>query len=112
MAAAFALSGRPKAAASGSRASCGIGSSGKFFCRTTPPSLRPTAQRQPCLQRMTPAVWLAARSGAAPPHIDIRREELLQGWSYRNMWRVTHNEHGAFMARDAHGQALYIDHKA
>ena len=28
------------------------------------------------------------------------------------MWRVTHNEHGAFMARDAHGQALYIDHKA
>lgn len=34
---------------------------------------------------------------------------LLKGWSYRNMWWVTHNEHGAFMARGVHGQALYID---
>lgn len=25
------------------------------------------------------------------------------------MWWVTHNEHGAFMARGVHGQALYID---
>ena len=34
---------------------------------------------------------------------------LLQGWSYRSMWWVTHNDHGAFMARGVHGQALYID---
>lgn len=34
---------------------------------------------------------------------------LLQGWSYRNMWWVTHNEHGAYMARGVHGQAIYID---
>lgn len=34
---------------------------------------------------------------------------LLQGWSYRNMWWITHNAHGAFMARGVHGQALYID---
>jgi CubicO group peptidase (beta-lactamase class C family) len=34
---------------------------------------------------------------------------LLSGWSYRNMWWVTHNEHGAFTARGVHGQALYID---
>jgi CubicO group peptidase (beta-lactamase class C family) len=33
----------------------------------------------------------------------------LQDWSYRNMWWVTHNAHGAFMARGVHGQALYID---
>lgn len=33
----------------------------------------------------------------------------LPGWSYRNMWWVTHNAHGAFMARGVHGQALYID---
>ncbi|HUH89532.1 MAG TPA: serine hydrolase [Lysobacter sp.] len=33
----------------------------------------------------------------------------LKGWSYRNMWWVTHNRHGAFMARGVHGQALYID---
>ncbi|MBN7827844.1 6-aminohexanoate hydrolase, partial [Bowmanella dokdonensis] len=37
---------------------------------------------------------------------------LLKGWSYRNMWWVTHNTHGAFMARGVHGQALYIDPKA
>lgn len=34
---------------------------------------------------------------------------LLRGWSYRNMWWVSHNAHGAFMARGVHGQALYID---
>ena len=34
---------------------------------------------------------------------------LLRGWSYRSMWWITHNDHGAFMARGVHGQALYID---
>lgn len=38
--------------------------------------------------------------------------ELLVGWSYRNMWWITHNQHGAFGARGVHGQALYIDPKA
>ena len=33
----------------------------------------------------------------------------LPGWSYRDMWWVSHNEHGAFMARGIHGQAIYID---
>lgn len=36
----------------------------------------------------------------------------LPGWSYRNMWWVSHNEHGAFMARGIHGQNIYIDPKA
>lgn len=34
---------------------------------------------------------------------------LLAGWSYRGMWWVTHNAHGAFMARGVHGQAIYVD---
>ena len=34
---------------------------------------------------------------------------LLPGWSYRDMWWVTHNEHGAYSARGVHGQAVYID---
>lgn len=38
--------------------------------------------------------------------------KLLPGWSYRNMWWVTHNAHGAYMARGVHGQAIYIDPKA
>jgi CubicO group peptidase (beta-lactamase class C family) len=34
---------------------------------------------------------------------------LLPGWSYRSMWWVSHNEHGAYMARGIHGQAVYVD---
>ena len=36
----------------------------------------------------------------------------LPGWSYRGMWWVSHNDHGAYMARGVHGQAIYIDPKA
>ena len=36
----------------------------------------------------------------------------LKGWSYRNMWWMTENDHGAFSARGVHGQAIYIDPKA
>lgn len=36
----------------------------------------------------------------------------LNNWSYRNMWWITHNEHGAFAARGVHGQIIYIDPKA
>lgn len=38
--------------------------------------------------------------------------EKLKGWSYRNMWWMTHNEHDAFAARGVHGQTIYIDPKA
>lgn len=34
---------------------------------------------------------------------------LLKGWSYRDMWWVTHNANGAFSARGVHGQRIYID---
>lgn len=37
---------------------------------------------------------------------------LLKGWSYRNMWWITNNAHGAFCARGVHGQVIYIDPKA
>ena len=33
----------------------------------------------------------------------------LEGWSYRNMWWITHNHHQAYMARGVHGQAIYVD---
>ncbi|MCC7700670.1 serine hydrolase [Janthinobacterium sp. GW460P] len=38
--------------------------------------------------------------------------ELLKGWSYRDMWWVTHNEHGAYTARGVYGQRIYVDPKA
>lgn len=36
----------------------------------------------------------------------------LPGWSYHNQWWVSHNAHGAFMARGVFGQACYVDPKA
>ena len=38
--------------------------------------------------------------------------DTLPGWSYRNMWWVSNNDHGAYMMRGIHGQALWIDPKA
>jgi CubicO group peptidase (beta-lactamase class C family) len=49
------------------------------------------------------------RQGGDPEKFKKAGYNLLQGWSYRNMWWITHNEHGAYMARGVHGQALYID---
>jgi CubicO group peptidase (beta-lactamase class C family) len=36
----------------------------------------------------------------------------LPGWSYRSQWWISHDDHGAFMARGVHGQAIYVDPKA
>jgi CubicO group peptidase (beta-lactamase class C family) len=33
----------------------------------------------------------------------------LPGWSYHDMWWVSHNDHGAYTARGIHGQGVYID---
>ena len=49
------------------------------------------------------------RQGGEPEKFAKAGYNLLQGWSYRNMWWVTHNDHSAFMARGVHGQRLYID---
>lgn len=38
--------------------------------------------------------------------------KTLVGGSYRGMWWVFHNDHGAFAARGVHGQTIYIDPKA
>lgn len=36
----------------------------------------------------------------------------LPGWSYRDMWWVSHDDHGMFMAVGVYGQHVYIDPKA
>lgn len=33
----------------------------------------------------------------------------LEGGSYRSMWWIFHDEHGAFAARGVHGQTIYVD---
>jgi CubicO group peptidase (beta-lactamase class C family) len=35
--------------------------------------------------------------------------DTIPGGSYRGMWWVFHNAHGAFAARGVHGQTIYID---
>ena len=50
--------------------------------------------------------------GADPAKFAKAGYSLLPGYSYRNMWWVTHNAHGAFEARGIHGQRLYVAPKA
>ena len=56
-----------------------------------------------------PEVIADTARGADPTKFVSAGYHTLPGWSYRNMWWVTHNPHGAYMARGIHGQALYID---
>lgn len=35
--------------------------------------------------------------------------KTLPGGSYRSMWWIFHNSHGAFAARGVHGQTIYVD---
>lgn len=61
-------------------------------------------------QQIVPKAAVAdIRRGASKDDFAKAGYTLLNGWSYRSMWWVTHNAHGAFMARGVHGQALYID---
>lgn len=65
---------------------------------------------QACGQQIVPrAVVEDIQRGASPEHFKMGGYVTLPGWSYRNMWWVSHNPHGAYMARGIHGQALYID---
>ncbi len=49
------------------------------------------------------------RGGADPAHFAQAGYVTLPGASYRDMWWVTHNAHGAYCARGIHGQGVYID---
>lgn len=52
------------------------------------------------------------RGGNRQDFAKSEQGKTLKGWSYRNMWWITNNKHGAYMARGVHGQAIYIDPKA
>lgn len=61
-------------------------------------------------QRIVPAAAVRGLLQGDDPPVRVRRLDApLPGWRYRSMWWSTHNDHGAFMARGVHGQALYID---
>jgi CubicO group peptidase (beta-lactamase class C family) len=64
-------------------------------------------------QQIVPAAVVAdIRRGARKDHFALAGYTLLPGWSYRSMWWITHNPHGAYSARGIHGQAIYIDPEA
>lgn len=61
-------------------------------------------------QQIVPASVVARiRSGASKEDFAKAGYKTLPGWSYKSQWWVSHNAHGAYMARGIHGQAIYID---
>ena len=61
-------------------------------------------------QTIVPAAAIARiRAGGSKPAFAKAGYTQLPGWSYRGMWWISHNDHGTYMARGVHGQALYID---
>jgi CubicO group peptidase (beta-lactamase class C family) len=64
-------------------------------------------------QQVLPAEVIAdIRRGADPEKFTPAGYTLLPGYSYRNMWWVSHNALGVFEGRGIHGQRLYIAPKA
>jgi CubicO group peptidase (beta-lactamase class C family) len=49
------------------------------------------------------------RKGASKSDFAQAGYQTLPGWSYHDMWWVSHNAHGAYMARGIHGQGIYVD---
>lgn len=54
------------------------------------------------------AVVADIQRGSDPARFAKAGYTLLGGYSYRNMWWVSHNELGAYEARGIHGQRLYV----
>jgi CubicO group peptidase (beta-lactamase class C family) len=64
-------------------------------------------------QQIVPAAVIAdIRKGGSPAAFVPAGYQTLPGWSYRKQWWISHDDHGAFMARGIHGQAIYIDPQA
>ncbi len=62
-------------------------------------------------EQIIPAQAIASiRNGGDRAVFAKARYELLDGWSYRGMWWISHDDHGgAFAARGVHGQTIWID---
>jgi len=64
-------------------------------------------------QRLFPkTVVEKIRAGADKKAFAKAGYKTLEGGSYRSMWWIFHNNHGAFAARGVHGQTIYVDPKA
>jgi len=64
-------------------------------------------------QRLFPSkVVVNIREGGSKNAFAKAGYTTLEGGSYRSMWWLLHNEHGAYAARGVHGQTIYVDPKA
>lgn len=64
-------------------------------------------------QQVIPAAAVdEIRRGASPQAFVHAGYTTLPGWSYHNQWWIAHDDHGVFMARGVHGQAIYVDPRA
>jgi CubicO group peptidase (beta-lactamase class C family) len=63
--------------------------------------------------RLFPAEVVASiRRGGSKEVFAKAGYKTLKGGSYRSMWWLLHNKHGAFAARGVHGQTIYVDPEA
>ena len=60
-------------------------------------------------QVLPPAAVASLRQGGNQAAFAKANYHLLPNWSYRSMWWVSHDDHGAFAARGVHGQTIWID---
>jgi CubicO group peptidase (beta-lactamase class C family) len=64
-------------------------------------------------QPIVPAAAVAdIRKGASQKAFLAGGYPTLPGWSYHDFWWVSHDDHGVYMGRGIHGQAIYVDPKA
>ena len=56
-----------------------------------------------------PAAVEEIRRGGSREAFVFGNYPTLQGWSYHDQWWVSHDDHGVYMARGIHGQAIYVD---
>ncbi len=64
-------------------------------------------------QQIVPAAVIAdIQRGGSPEKFVHGGYTTLPGWSYRNQWWISHDDHGVYEARGVYGQAIYIDPKA
>ena len=64
-------------------------------------------------ERLFPAQVVSnIRAGASKRAFAKAGYQTIPGGSYRSMWWVFHNDHGAFAARGVHGQTVYVDPEA
>jgi CubicO group peptidase (beta-lactamase class C family) len=64
-------------------------------------------------QQIVPEAVVKSISGGASREAFAKAKYVtLPGWSYHNLWWISHDDHGVFCARGIHGQTIYVDPKA